>query len=140
MFHKKCFTEQGQAVRRSWSVHKCFTGIVSRLLFRFVRFRYTVRPFCVVLRFACAVLLVQSILTPFLGAWWRFSCFADKILDRQKVERLRACFGACLVLVSVRASVRPSWQGCARPYFLKSTIPPILPYLSPNKNFLPFKG
>lgn len=138
------FHGAGQAVRRSWSVHKCFTGIVSRLLFRFVRFRYarSVPPllFWLVLRLGCVLWCVVFVLRLLNGVSRGVCVCLDKIYGFSFFARLRAYFGACLVLAFVRAC-RPSIvAGGARPYKTKSTIPPILPYYSPNKIFFTFKG
>ena len=147
MFHK-CFTEQGRpsAVRRRGG--NCFTEIVSRVILGVcvdsVRFRYarSVPPllFWLVLRLGCVLWCVAFVLRLKIKRICDDRIKLDKIYGFSFFVRLRAYFGLVCFWFPFGLSVRPSGQGCARPYFLKSTIPTILPYYSPKKNFFTFKG
>ena len=113
MFHG---AGQASAVRHRCG--NCFTEIVSRRDFgrlcRFVRFRYarSVPPllFWLVLRLACVLWCVVFVLRLLNGVFWGVVARLDKIYGFDFFGRLRAYFGACLVLASVRAC-RPSIVG-----------------------------
>ena len=91
--------------------------------------------FGVFLRLACVLWCVVCVLRLKIKRICDDNIKVDKIYGFSFFVRLRAYFGACLVFVPVRA-FRPSvGAGGAGGYFLKSGIPLILPYQSPNKNF-----
>ena len=110
---------------------KLFHGVILGVCAVFVRFRYarSVPPllFLPFLRFACVVLLVVFVLRLKIKRICDDRIKLDKIYGFPFFVRLRACFGACLVLASVRAC-RPSiWQGAPVP--IKQNRPYPLYYL-----------
>ena len=100
---------------------KLFHDVILCVCVDFVRFRYarSVPPllFRLVLRFACVLWCVAFVLRLLNGVFWGVCVCLDKIYGFPFFVRLRAYFGACFVLVSVRA-FRPSiWQGAPVPIF-----------------------